>query len=452
MTGEAVQATPIESPLASWRTMIRNFGLLAISEGIARLLSFVAIIWMTRKLSVDGFGVVSLGMNLAIWFGMIANSSRTIGLRDAAREPERFKEITEPLLGVRLAMAVVAMAALAVTAAVVGDSAQDREVILLFMLVLPFFSLNLRFSVLAVGSAKAIAAGNIVSQLVFAAGVLLFVTAPGDAIFVPISQAAGELVFASILVAAMAPRFGLLIPRVNKAVWRSNLVESAPLMVQQAGRATINWYDSLLIAVLLTQAQVGLYSAAYRPILFTTYSIGLLFMSFFAAYNAAQSEQTREMLLSRTVRLSAGISLPIAIAFSAGAGLIVSVLFGENYADAAIPLAILAWTVPILATGSCFGLVLVSHHQQVLVMRHALAGVAFNVLANFLAVPVFGIGGAATITVGSILLTSVLNYRSCTGLGLAPALTELLSGSLRLRRDQAVSRDTTATQSKSATR
>jgi O-antigen/teichoic acid export membrane protein len=61
-------------------------------------------------------------------------------------------------------------------------------------------------------------------------------------------------------------------------------------------------------------------------------------------------------------------------------------------------------------------------------MRHTLAGAALNVSANFFAVPVAGIEGAAVVTVASILLIISLNYRSCLRLGYAPPLAVLLSG------------------------
>src|SRR5207244_10107995 len=120
------QPPPVESPLATWRTMIGNFGLLAVSEALARVMSFAAVIWMTHRLSLSGFGVVSLGTNLMLWFGMIANASRAIGLRDTARTPEQFKQITEPLLGMRLGLSLVAMVGLAVSALFVGDTAHAR--------------------------------------------------------------------------------------------------------------------------------------------------------------------------------------------------------------------------------------------------------------------------------------------------------------------------------------
>ena len=426
MSGIAPDDHAAAAPAAGWRAMVRSFGVLAAGEGVARVLSFVAIVWMTRQLSLDEFGLVALGGNLVLWFAVTVNSStQTIGLRDVSREPHRFKEILEPLLGVRLALSLAAIVVFAVTAAVVGSDAEDRLVLLLFALALPALSINLRFSLLALGAATTVATANVVSQLLFAAGVLLLVTGPGDAIFVPLAQALGELAFALIVLARVAPRFGLIRPRVDAGVWREHARESAPLVATQTGRATISWFDSLLIALVLGQAQVGLYSAAYRPVLFLSYSLSLLFVSFLAAYTAAPAGD-RDVLLVRTFRLAAALGISVAVAVGVGAGPLVELLFGARYAGAAVSLAILAWSVPLLAIGSVFTMVLVSHGRQSAVMRHTAVGVVLNVVANLVAVPTVGIEGAAAITVLAWMVIAVLNHRTCMRLGYAPPLSELL--------------------------
>ena len=64
---------PLDPPAASWTLMVRNFGWLTLGEAIARLLSFLAIILMTRRLSLGDFGIVALGGNLVVWFSLIVN-------------------------------------------------------------------------------------------------------------------------------------------------------------------------------------------------------------------------------------------------------------------------------------------------------------------------------------------------------------------------------------------
>jgi O-antigen/teichoic acid export membrane protein len=77
-------------------------------------------------------------------------------------------------------------------------------------------------------------------------------------------------------------------------------------------------------------------------------------------------------------------------------------------------------------------------------MWHSFAGVALNVLANFAAVPLFGVEGAAAVTVASLLLITTLNYRSCTRLGFAPSLRELFSRGPLPARPRAADRQTAA--------
>jgi O-antigen/teichoic acid export membrane protein len=54
-------------------------------------------------------------------------------------------------------------------------------------------------------------------------------------------------------------------------------------------------------------------------------------------------------------------------------------------------------------------------------------GAVFNVAANFAAIPLVGIEGAAAVTIASELLNLGLNYRSATRLGVAPGLRSLVS-------------------------
>lgn len=398
--------------------MLGNFGILTVGEAVARLLSFVALIWLTRQLSLGDFGLVALGGNLVVFFSMIVTSStQAIGLRDAARSPERFKAVLEPLLGVRLAMAVAGMAVFAVVALAVGRDADERVVLALFALVLPMMSLNLRFSVLVLGSARSVAVANIASQAVFVGLVVLLVDGPGDAFYVPLAQMLSELGFAALLLAHVAPKVGRVLPRVELATWARHLRETAPLMATQAGRATISWFDSLLIAAVLGRAQVGLYSAAYRPVLFIGYSLSLLLMSFLASYAGSKSPTVQRALLARTVRLTTALATAAAVVLAVAAEPIVALLFGSAYADAALPAAILSLTIPLLCLGSVYAMVLLTHGRQDLVLRHTLIGTALNVAANLVVVPLAGISGAATVTVISWGLIVWGNHRSCRRLG-----------------------------------
>jgi O-antigen/teichoic acid export membrane protein len=204
-------------------------------------------------------------------------------------------------------------------------------------------------------------------------------------------------------------------------------VSCLPLMVHHVARTTIYSFDIVLIAILLYRADVGFYGAAYKPILFVSTVTGLFTVSFLASYSAPAAERVRAALFSRALRLLLAATVAIALALSILSGTFVSLLYGDAYAPAAGALAILAWTLPVLALQGLYGNALIAGERQKLLMRHNIAGAAFNVLANFGAIPLAGIEGAAAVTIASLLIVLVLNYRSAVALRLAPSLLAVRS-------------------------
>jgi O-antigen/teichoic acid export membrane protein len=406
--------TPVLEPIGNWRTLVRSFGALLVGEGFARAFGLVAVIVIARRLEPGGFGLVTLGATLVIWFGLIVDSgTETLNVRDIARRPDRLKQIAEPVLGLRLVLSAAAMAVFAVAAIIVSDG-HDTWVFLLFALVLPARALNLRWMVLGVRASKAVAAGNVASQVVFMTGVLILVNGRHDALFVPALQIAAEVVYTLFVLGAVARRFGLLRPRLDLPGWLSTLRASLPLLVNNFARAIIYSFGLLI-----------LYGAAAKPVLFCVTAMGLFYVSFLASYSASDAAHASE-LFRRTLRLAAVMTVPVAAVLSAGSGFVVSLVYGKDYADAAGALAILVWAVPILAIMGPYHMALIAGERQGVLMRINLIGAGFAVIANFVAVPLGGIEGAAAVMLASQLLVLVLSYRQASALGVAPPLAFLV--------------------------
>src|SRR4051794_12915519 len=98
------QDTELElEPAGSWRVFTRSFATLAAGEAVARVLGTVAVVLRARRLEPAGFGLVTLGTTLVLWFGMLVDSgTEVLSIREVARSPGRFRAIVEPVLGLRL--------------------------------------------------------------------------------------------------------------------------------------------------------------------------------------------------------------------------------------------------------------------------------------------------------------------------------------------------------------
>lgn len=410
----------------AWRALVRRFAALASGESAARLIGFVAVILMARRLSPTGFGLVVLGTTLVNWFRIVVDSgTEVIGVRDVARNPRRFREIAEPILGLRLALSLAAGGLLAGTAVLLPATATDRQAAVLFAVVLPVVALNLRFMVLGVEKAKAVAVGNVASQAVIVAGVVTLVQSRHDLLLVPAVLAVGELLYAIVVLGAVARRFGLVRPRVNLTAWFGLLRTGFPLTVNSVARTALYSFDVVLIGILLSRWEVGLYGAAYKPVMFGSGLVALLSVSVLAACSVPGAAGERAALVRRTALTAGGVTTLVAVGLSLGADLFLTRFFGQGYGAAAPALAILAWTLPVLACTIPYGSVLIAADRQRRLMRNNLTGAAFNVAANFVAVPLVGIEGAAAVTVASLLIVLVLNQRDAVRLGLAEPFAAL---------------------------
>ena len=387
------------------------------------MLGLVAVVVMARRLGPGAFGVAVLGTTLVGWFKLIMDAgTETLAVRETSRTPNRFRKLTEPILGLRLALSLAAAAVLGLTAIAIGDTPADREALLLFALVLPMIGLNLRFMVLGVNAERAVALGNIASQALLAAGVVLLLRDSGDLSMVPLLVAAAELLYAGVVMAAVAPRVGFIRPRLDLSVWRSTLRQGLPLGLGGLAGAARYSLGLLLIAVFLPHRDLGLYGAAYKPVLFFSTLVALFSISFLSTYSGAADRAERGELVRKTVALCVLVTVPTAILLSAGASVGMEALYGADYGGSAAPLAILAWSLPLLAVALPYGNVLIWADRQAVFMRHNIAGTLASVAGYAAAIPLFGLVGAASTLVASLALVLALNYRSAMAYGLAQPL------------------------------
>ena len=75
----------------------------------ARLFGLLGVLVLARRLGPSDFGIVSFALSLVGWFGLAVDSgTELISVRDIAREPHRFRELADRVLGLRLVLSVVA--------------------------------------------------------------------------------------------------------------------------------------------------------------------------------------------------------------------------------------------------------------------------------------------------------------------------------------------------------
>lgn len=192
------------------------------------------------------------------------------------------------------------------------------------------------------------------------------------------------------------------------------LKDSWPLIFSDLVVILYMTVDTIMLKFMMGDSAVGQYSAALR---FSSvwYFIGpILTGSLFPAIINAQKKDPilYKNRLQNYYNLMVWVALAITIPMVIFGPWVLTLpfLFGEKYSQAGPVLIIHIWTLVFVFLGTASSRHLVAENQQRMELNRTLIGAAFNVVANYLLIPRFGILGAAYATLASQAVASYLAY------------------------------------------
>ncbi len=396
--------TPLRGVAASVGT---GFAALAGGELVARAVGFVVTLYLARTLGVSSYGRIEVALAVFSYLQLLMDGGLdTIAVRTVARDPSARPRFAANLLGIRLVMALLLLAAVTlVTASSWSTSPVSTLVVRYALAVLPLAaSFNWAFQ--ADQHMRAVAARTIVSQLAYAGLVLTLVHGPGDVATVALTFVAGTALGIALLAGWYARRFGRPRIALERRFLAEILPQAWPVAVSGAFRTLSYNFDLLIIGFVFPSLGAGLYAAAYRlltlPLLgYATLGTALLPML------ARLHGRARQRTAAAHAALVIVSGLTIAVLVHRFAEPLLVVTAGPAYGRAAPILALLAWSIPLTALSGVFRLLLLATHRQ----RQDLAVVTtaglVNVALNLVLIPRLGLAGAAVATIageGVVLL------------------------------------------------
>ena len=195
----------------------------------------------------------------------------------------------------------------------------------------------------------------------------------------------------------------LLRPRVelDRSLGREIVRESYPLMINHLLAALFFRMDVTLLQPMQGDIVVGWYTTAYKfvdglVIVPSTFTVALFpLMSRFAA--SARDSLIRAYFLS--IKYLTALSLPVALLTTVYAREVILLFGGSRYLPhAATALRLLIWFFPFSCVNQVTQYVLIAIQQQRFLIRAFLVGVAFNLTANLIFIPLYSYQASAVIT------------------------------------------------------
>jgi len=198
---------------------------------------------------------------------------------------------------------------------------------------------------------------------------------------------------------------------IDFGLWKYLFKEALPLAVTSVMWVIYYQIDKIMLSVMMGDAPVGIYSAAYK--LCEPFSLipGALMVSLFPIMSA-YFKCSKERLI-KSYRLSFKyvfvIMLPIATGTTLLADKIILLIYKAPFAASITVLQILIWTMVLVSVNHILSNLLVSIDKQRLYTISTGLCVITNITLNFFLIPALSYNGAAIATVA----TNVVLFAAC---------------------------------------
>ncbi|HET7699867.1 MAG TPA: flippase [Candidatus Limnocylindria bacterium] len=380
------------------------------SRGVHFLLNVIAGLALIRYFGPSAYGDYVFVLTYATLFGLLGDFGiGKIAVRDMAREPRDAGTALGTAIAVRLALATAA-AALAQLALLVLDIRDDlRPAVavasLLFLVdavlsVVAVFQVRLamHFEALVTIVIQAIDTAIILVLIQLQAGLLLLVASP------VVSGIAGV----AVAVILVRRRFPLALS-IDRRRMRGMLMDALPIGITTMIVVLYIKTDAVILGLLATPTDVGLFGAAYKPIEYALLALMLPINVLFPLLSRwhGQERGLFRMLYWRGADALLALTLPIVVVVVVAAEPIVRTLYADSFAGAADPLRVLAMALPFMVLSAWQGFALLSGGHQRITMVYDAAALVLNVVCNLVLIPRLGyLGAAVTAVITSVFVAA----------------------------------------------
>lgn len=379
-----------------------------LSDQVLRLVAGLVVgIWVARYLGPTQFGVMNYVVAFVAIFGVLAKVGLdNILVRDLVDRPEQ----SDVYLGTAFWLKITAsLLTVLLIAGYVVFSNEDNE-IKAFMLILATSVIFQAFEVVdfyfqAKVASKFSSICKTVQLLISSAVKIYLIYIKADLIFFIIVLVADQVTLAATQatvyrIVAGNVRF---LGRFSTSAASQLLRNSWPLIFGSIFIMIYMRIDQIMIMRMLGELENGLFSAAVRiseawyfvPVIITNSLLP-------AVINAKKtSNELYYARLQRFFDFMLIVGILFAVFVTCFSHLIVTLLFGNEYAAAAGALTIHCWAGVFVSLGVSTGNWVISENLQHLTLWKTVAGSVLNIGLNFMLIPLWGIEGAAIATLVS---------------------------------------------------
>ena len=381
----------------------RNFIYATASSGSAVLLLWVLVL-AGRRLGTEAFGQFSFAVALAT----IGESLMDWGLHQAAiRSVARERGAAGAVFRSSIALKFAPSAVMVIALTLIGRWAHSEPdvrtacTLLAVSAVMRSYLLTIRGVLQGLERFSwdtAVVLLDRVLLLAFSAAVLLL---GGRLVALSWAFVAARTVSLSAAFLIARGHLGSLAPTYDPELWRDLSQRALPLGAFLILLNLYSYVDTVMLSVMKTDVETGLYSAAYRIYEGVTYGAAVL-SAVLTPRLSAEFVRDRERFSSLARQgfwASIGLAAALGIVTAAIAPWALRILFQGDFEKAAVTLRILVVGLVVVFPIWILQAIAIATATEGVLLRTTAIGVIVNVCANFVLIPAAGRDGAALATV-----------------------------------------------------
>jgi O-antigen/teichoic acid export membrane protein len=316
--------------------LTRSFLNLAAGETVARVLAFIAMLIVARRLGPAMYGVIGVTSGIMLYLNQIADAGAELaGVPVVARRPDRLTELVSSALSIRLLIAV-ALTVIVVAIGLFAFPQPDGSILAIYALGLSFVALGTRWVFVGKQQAAWVAAARIGGELAALVVIAATLRGVGDVAMVPIAALIGGAIATAMMLTGLR---GLGIrPRLTSDRQASQeLLARGPHLVgfTLLGLVLFN-ADLIFLRFVSGQAAAGYYAAAYTFIAFAAnLSVAWAHSVMPSLAREERYDRQRDDVYGTAMLLAYAVALPVAVGGILTAAPLIQLIFGSNYLPAA---------------------------------------------------------------------------------------------------------------------
>jgi O-antigen/teichoic acid export membrane protein len=370
--------------------LIKNYFLLSGGEFISKVITFVAIAFLARRLGPGGYGYVEYASAVLLCAGLIVDQGFGMyGAREIAREHAKTDNLVSEVVIVRLILAILTYLGVALFALALSPSPTQSKLLLIFNLSL----FGLPFLILWVfqghNQMGPVSIAQILRQTTYAAVIFLFVRTISQIWMVGLAEIAGVWVAALFSIVFYVYQFHpkiLTRPVFTRQLFR----EGIPIGLSQIFWTARIFGATVIVGLFAAPADVGYFGGAMRVMVALHTFIFLYFYNLLPAISRdwIAHDGTFSRLITNSLYLVIWVGVLLGIPAIIIAPTVITIIYGALFAPAGV---ILQWMIIVLLIAGLdghyrFGLIAANYQKAEMIVSAlgAILGVVLISVGYFL--------------------------------------------------------------------